>query len=144
MLWGDCGQGLAVTRCLQPWQRFAHNIHYQMLIPFAPESWFPVIRTGDEKSPEYSPGWLSHKSGGLSRHPLFTIYQFTANSSTIEKSLKFPKDFKAFKHLKGFRLSLRRPSGTSKNTRKYWDGFAFSARFCLILAISVSKNRDSR
>ena len=41
-------------------------------------------------------------------------------------------------------LSLGRPSGTSKNTRENWDGFAFSARFCLILAVSVSKNRDSQ
>ena len=41
-------------------------------------------------------------------------------------------------------LSLGIPSGTSKNTRENWDGFAFSARFCLILAVSVSKNRDSQ
>ena len=43
-----------------------------------------------------------------------------------------------------FQLSLRRPPGTSINTRESWDGFAFSARFCLILAVSVSKNRDPR
>ena len=41
-------------------------------------------------------------------------------------------------------LSLRRLPGTSENTRENRDGLAFSARLCLILAVSVSKDRDPR
>ena len=60
-------------------------------------------------------------------------------------------NFQGFSHLswsrsalREFQLSLGRLPGTSENTWENWDGFAFSARFCLILAVCVSKNRDPR